>query len=208
VKRWGPQYLHATTGRPAIDPRLSRIVTRSPIFARGEISVSGLQISRDASSILVSYQGDQVYVFDTFGEPAARSSYASLNLDGQSQLPTQDESSDDDDNLNSDGNDDSESNASYHGDDDKVRSSPRSKQERKRHHHVGVGARSCYGGHFNYATFLKTVSFFGPKDEYIVSGSDSGHMWIWDAKSGNLDVEEPQDRTCRVANFLKAGKYF
>ena len=32
------------------------------------------------------------------------------------------------------------------------------------------GAKSCLGGHLNSRTFLKTVSFFGPRDEYVVSG--------------------------------------
>lgn len=49
-----------------------------------------------------------------------------------------------------------------------------------------VGPTSCLGGHINYATFLKNVAFFGPRDEYVVSGSDSGHMWIWETFSGKL----------------------
>eukprot|EP01037_Dinobryon_pediforme_P035122 gene35122-41363_t len=53
------------------------------------------------------------------------------------------------------------------------------------------------GGHINYATFLKTVSFFGPRDEYVVSGSDSGHLWIWRTDSGRLtNLLTADDRTC------------
>jgi WD40 repeat protein len=54
----------------------------------------------------------------------------------------------------------------------------------------GVGASALYGGHINYATFLKTVAFFGPNDDYVVSGSDSGHIWIWDARSGNITRDQ------------------
>jgi WD40 repeat protein len=54
-----------------------------------------------------------------------------------------------------------------------------------------IGAKAYYGGHINYATFLKSVSFLGPHDEYIVSGSDSGHMWIWDTDSGILYPNSP-----------------
>lgn len=51
---------------------------------------------------------------------------------------------------------------------------------------AGVGARSCLGGRINYATILKTVHFFGPRDEYVISGGDSGYLWIWDSQSGLL----------------------
>lgn len=36
-----------------------------------------------------------------------------------------------------------------------------------------------YQGHRNGAT-IKGVSFFGPKSEYIISGSDCGNIYIWD----------------------------
>jgi hypothetical protein len=67
-----------------------------------------------------------------------------------------------------------------------------------------IGAQAIYGGHINYATFLKSVSFFGPNDEYIVSGSDSGHLWIWDSSSGDNDTCNPYKRECSVVNLLKA----
>ena len=68
-----------------------------------------------------------------------------------------------------------------------------------------IGPASCVGGHINYDTFLKAVSFFGPRDEYIVSGCDTGAMWIWDATSGKIDGEGNHD-TVRVVNVLDAGK--
>lgn len=42
-----------------------------------------------------------------------------------------------------------------------------------------------YRGHCNIKT-VKDVNFFGLNDEYVVSGSDSGHIFIWDRKSANL----------------------
>lgn len=39
-----------------------------------------------------------------------------------------------------------------------------------------------YQGHRNRAT-IKGVNFFGPKSEYIVSGSDCGHFYFWDRNS-------------------------
>ena len=42
-----------------------------------------------------------------------------------------------------------------------------------------------YSGHCNVET-VKDVNFFGLQDEYIVSGSDCGHVFIWDKKSSQL----------------------
>lgn len=42
-----------------------------------------------------------------------------------------------------------------------------------------------YRGHCNVKT-VKDVNFFGLNDEYVVSGSDSGHLFIWDRKSSSL----------------------
>ncbi len=42
-----------------------------------------------------------------------------------------------------------------------------------------------YRGHCNVKT-VKDVNFFGLQDEYIVSGSDSGHVFIWDKKTTQL----------------------
>ncbi|XP_058098302.1 uncharacterized protein LOC131243172 isoform X2 [Magnolia sinica] len=42
-----------------------------------------------------------------------------------------------------------------------------------------------YTGHRNSHT-VKGVSFFGPDDEYVVSGSDCGHVFIWKKRGGGL----------------------
>ena len=43
-------------------------------------------------------------------------------------------------------------------------------------------SRAIFGGHINYIS--KQVSFYGPNDEYILTGSDSGHIYIFDRKRG------------------------
>lgn len=43
----------------------------------------------------------------------------------------------------------------------------------------------AYSGHRNFRT-IKGVSFFGPNDEYVVSGSDCGNIFIWRKKGGEL----------------------
>lgn len=42
-----------------------------------------------------------------------------------------------------------------------------------------------YSGHCNVKT-VKDANFFGLQDEYVVSGSDSGHVFIWDKKTSKL----------------------
>ncbi|KAL8516111.1 hypothetical protein ACS0TY_014694 [Phlomoides rotata] len=43
----------------------------------------------------------------------------------------------------------------------------------------------AYSGHRNSRT-VKGVNFFGPNDEYVISGSDCGHIFIWKKKGGEL----------------------
>ena len=51
---------------------------------------------------------------------------------------------------------------------------------------IPVGSHMrVYKGHCNIKT-IKDVNFFGQQDEYIVSGSDSGHFFIWDRKTQQL----------------------
>lgn len=40
-----------------------------------------------------------------------------------------------------------------------------------------------YHGHYNRRT-VKGVNFLGPNDEYVISGSDCGNVFIWDKASG------------------------
>ncbi|KAL2254911.1 UNVERIFIED_CONTAM: DDB1- and CUL4-associated factor 8 [Sesamum indicum] len=46
-------------------------------------------------------------------------------------------------------------------------------------------APQAYKGHRNCET-VKGVNFFGPKCEYVVSGSDCGRIFIWKKKGGEL----------------------
>jgi tetratricopeptide (TPR) repeat protein len=45
---------------------------------------------------------------------------------------------------------------------------------------------ASYGGHLNRFTFLKSAKYAGPNDEYICIGSDSGHAWIFERKTGTV----------------------
>jgi tetratricopeptide (TPR) repeat protein len=43
---------------------------------------------------------------------------------------------------------------------------------------------ATYGAHLNRFTFLKNARYAGPRDEYICTGSDSGHAWIYEKATG------------------------
>lgn len=58
-----------------------------------------------------------------------------------------------------------------------------------------------YTGHRNAQT-VKGVKFFGPNDEYVTSGSDCGHIFIWKKKGGKLVRAMVGDR--RVVNQLES----
>jgi len=45
--------------------------------------------------------------------------------------------------------------------------------------------KQVYKGRRNVQTFLKEVSFFGG-DSYVTTGSDCGHLFIWEKNSGKL----------------------
>lgn len=53
---------------------------------------------------------------------------------------------------------------------------------------------SQYSGHCNIRT-VKSVSFFGPDNDYVCSGSDDGRIFIWDKTS------------CKLMNIKKGDSY-
>lgn len=57
-----------------------------------------------------------------------------------------------------------------------------------------------YSGHRNSQT-VKGVNFFGPNDEYVLSGSDCGHIFVWEKKGGKLVRVMVGDR--RIVNQLE-----
>lgn len=57
-----------------------------------------------------------------------------------------------------------------------------------------------YSGHRNSLT-VKGVSFFGPNGEYVMSGSDCGHIFIWNKKGGKLVRVMEGDR--RIVNQVE-----
>ncbi|XVF69366.1 hypothetical protein PTKIN_Ptkin11bG0075900 [Pterospermum kingtungense] len=61
-----------------------------------------------------------------------------------------------------------------------------------------------YLGHRNSQT-VKGVSFFGPKDEYVMSGSDCGNIFIWKKKGAKLVRVMVGDRC--IVNHVEPHSY-
>ncbi|KAL9238428.1 hypothetical protein vseg_012849 [Gypsophila vaccaria] len=116
------------------------------------VGITGLAFS-DQSELLVSYNGDNIYLFNKdmgLGPNPAPSSPSSSFSDAE-ELECGD-------------------------------SSAASKSLK------ATGSKSApqvFKGHYNLDT-VKGVNFFGPKCEYVVSGSDCGRIFIWRKKDGEL----------------------
>lgn len=50
---------------------------------------------------------------------------------------------------------------------------------------------------------VKGVNFFGPKSEFVISGSDCGNIFIWDKHTEAIVNWMPGDEQGVVCNLLK-----
>lgn len=123
------------------------------------------------------------------------------NEEGNGDDEDMDNDSDDDDRHSSDSDPDEEDGIPHTG---MPRFMYQSAFERRRmRDKVGLGvpcsaSTRCYRGHCNVRT-VKDVNYFGLDDEYVVSGSDDGHFFIWDRKTSELvNVLEGDGETVNV----------
>ncbi|XP_061189141.1 DDB1- and CUL4-associated factor 8-like [Saccostrea echinata] len=68
-------------------------------------------------------------------------------------------------------------------------------------HSDGADYIHRYGGHRNSAT-VKGVNFYGPHSEFVVSGSDCGHVFLWDRETESV-VQFMEGDDCGVINVLE-----
>ena len=107
------------------------------------VSVCGLDVSKDGRELLVSYESDQIYTFPIFNQAASPAGPTLEEIDEWSDR--------------------------YLDDPDEA-----------------VPSLAAYGAHLNRFTFLKSARYAGPNDEYICTGSDSGHAWIYSKSNGTV----------------------
>jgi hypothetical protein len=153
--------------------RLVQQYRPSGLSKADQVSVSGLDLSRDRRELLVSYESDQIYSFPIFPNINSK---CGPTIDQIEDMSKQAEDDDDED--------------------------------------LVMSELATYGGHLNRFTFLKVRSviyvcsvplyfkhlnttslssisysiqnakYAGPNDEYICTGSDSGHAWIYEKATG------------------------
>ncbi|CAJ1945630.1 unnamed protein product [Cylindrotheca closterium] len=123
--------------------RVVQVYRPSSLTPLQDVSVSGIDLSRDRKELLVSYESDQIYTFPVFPR------------NGKGLGPTIDE----------------------------LRDMP---VERSSGQNAPLRELASYGAHLNRFTFLKNARYAGPRDEYICTGSDSGHAWIYEKATGSV----------------------
>ncbi|XP_024539173.1 DDB1- and CUL4-associated factor 8-like protein 2 [Selaginella moellendorffii] len=143
--------------------------------------------------LLVSYSDEHIYLFQRDMEVQDQTR---PDDDSASDEEVNSDTPDCDDEIDTsirkkDGDDDAEDeDQSGDMDDDKEKSS------------AADDGRSpqVYRGHRNAQT-VKGVNFYGPNSEYVMSGSDCGHIFIWKKRGGALVTMLKGDR--RVVNCLE-----
>lgn len=151
-------------------------------------------------------------IFQTPGDTASSTTpqTARENLDGSTQPDTematpavifedvdewamQGETAEDEDDNEAHGPDDGDAEDSDESDEDPTQmlfrrraAFGRSKERAAVNMHVPYSSHTrVYKGHCNTRT-VKDVNFYGMNDEYVVSGSDDGHFFIWDRKTTKI----------------------
>jgi WD40 repeat protein len=114
---------------------------RPRILKNADVSVCGLDVSKDGRELLVSYESDQIYTFPILSEAKSAAGPTLDEMDAWSER--------------------------YLADSDET-----------------VNDLASYGAHLNRFTFLKAARYAGPNDDYICTGSDSGHAWVYQKSTG------------------------
>ncbi len=145
----------ASTPQRSKNSRVLQYYKPASLSEESHVSVSGLDLSRDGNELLVSYESDQIYTFPVF--PSSQSPRRSATDQLEEHLSKESEIKED--------------------------------NEEEKLYPWGHGKRvlpelAAYGSHLNRFTFLKNARYAGPRDEYICTGSDSGHAWVYEKATG------------------------
>jgi WD40 repeat protein len=122
----------------------------------GSYEVTGCVFSKDGSEIVSTTLNDYIYVFDT--EP---------DLYNQSHEPA------------------AKIRKTEKGEEVKIESSPSSSQNEQASKSKVNNYKFKYQGHCSSRT-IKSVNFYGPNSEFVISGSDDAIIYIWDKKTTEL----------------------
>ena len=194
-----------------------------------EEEVEGVSMIRRGEKALTAASGEELAV-NTSSSPSAQASGSDIDIedagsdadvilmdDLHNEIADHmaDEDANEDDEDHDDSDDDGDSNADEDEDDDGditaeerqfmfQSASARGKLRETVENGVPCSSHSRrYHGHCNVKT-VKDANFFGLQDEYVVSGSDGGHLFIWDKKTSALvNILEGDNEVVNVVQ----GKY-
>ncbi|KDQ21043.1 hypothetical protein BOTBODRAFT_169706 [Botryobasidium botryosum FD-172 SS1] len=167
----------------------------------GAAHVTGSRMAdSNGHELLLSYSGDGVYIFSIFDDPEAPERPTSILKNNKASKKAQDRSSSPDSmpGLEEDSDDESDDEAPGPDplDDDmpppledvtdsSEEASDDEEPEDPRWSLPVVFPLKRFRGHINIET-VKDVNFMGPRDDYVVSGSDDGNWFMWSKHSGEL----------------------
>ena len=126
---------------------------------------------------------------DEIRDEAGSDDNTTLEDEGRVPMDLSDEDEDEDEDEDDDGDGDDESDSDDNDGEQGLfmltsRFNRNKRRDRVEAHVPCDGHTMAYSGHCNVDTD-KDVNFFGKNDEYVVSGSDGGHVFIWD-KTGQV----------------------
>ncbi|CAI7595065.1 unnamed protein product [Penicillium glandicola] len=156
-----------------IDPNVEeeRIQRTEPIRASGSVSRQDGPWPETSQADAISSDNDDVNI----GEDESDGSQAGDSTDDEDLDGWPTDSSPDNDGEGSDSDDTMTRRYAIR----------KARHENLERHAPCIPHMRSYRGHCNVKT-VKDVNYFGLDDEYVVSGCDSGHIFIWDRKTSNL----------------------
>lgn len=185
------------------------------------INQKGVDISKNGKEVLASYSGDKIYLFDVDETDRAKPSTPSRAAgrrrpvheieeeDDSEQDGDGDEDQDEDEDEDEDNDYEEQSSEEEHEamvnveamDEESESSQEESSGENSSMEAGGQNAdhnelsyfKHSYSGHCNVKT-VKGVSFFGPDDNYVCSGSDDGRIFIWNKATRKIVNIKKGDR--------------
>jgi len=143
------------------------------------IHITGVRYNCFGNKVIGTYSGDKIYLFDTTTPDRVDQDEMDTKELKIEEHEMNDPTSDEDDYS------------------DDINESDEEEQEPDEAIKEGVTVKNylyCYSGHINIET-VKEVNFFGPKSEYVISGSDCGNIFFWDVN------------TTKLVNIVKGDKH-
>mmetsp|Transcript_23473 Transcript_23473/g.39826 ORF Transcript_23473/g.39826 Transcript_23473/m.39826 type:complete len:686 (+) Transcript_23473:198-2255(+) len=141
-----------------------------------EVTVTGLQYNYTGDQMVLSYNDEDIYIMD----PLLHGAVADIQPDSSS-APLVD--NDDEDRDHDEAHEQKEQQQTLDTADEPSSSSDVPGQVTDSD--VATGYVRKFAGHRNCQT-VKQITYMGSHSEWVVSGSDCGHVFIWNASNGKL----------------------